>query len=1103
MLTENIFSFIKKQNPNFCALGVGAPTEIKGAYMGERSFFISNLKGQTLVVSPSLSLCQEYKRNLVKMGKRVLVLTDVIDSLAHQISEPVGERELFDVLSNLCNKSVDVVVMYSPLAMQRVPSKKDYANSILNLSVNANYNLQELVRKLVLLGYEQNPDLDCACSFRLKGDTLDIYLNNDENITRLEFFDDTLEDIRSIDVATFSTVQKLQSVQIEPLNFCAFNGSEERGYANICSSAKCDQNIFSWFDKDNVVFDEPARCFAVLEKTYLDQQKIIESRINEGLLDGKYKQFYLNEKNWRNFNKAKTISFSSLDVANPFVFGAKDIYFSCPSSMKYGNDVTQFYKDVVRFDRLNYTIIICYQNLQAKNILVTRLKALNLKFNDSKEDGIVKAQINIIKAELEVGFGFLDEKTVVFTTQSFQGYNDQQEKVVSKKDKNRVFYLPKVGEYVVHEKYGIAKCEAIQKLNFGVNEKDYFVLTFASNGKLYLPSEHLNELSSYVGEENPKLDTLGSESFKKAKEKARASIKKLAYDLRSLYALRASKKGDKYDINEELINELIDSFGFELTDDQKQAVNDVKQDLSQGKIMDRLVCGDVGFGKTEVAIVASFIAVLNHKQVAILVPTSVLCQQHFTNFTHRLKDFGINVGMLSRFQTNAQNKQTIEGLKNGSINIVCGTKRMLSADVEFGDLGLLVLDEEQRFGVNDKEKIKNLKQDVNVLTLSATPIPRTLNMSLIGVRDISLIATPPKNRQSVQTIVCVQNNEQVARACRQEMDRGGQVLVIYNRVEDIFYVANKLSKLLPDAVVGVAHGQMSRAELESAIKNLYDQKTQILVATTLIENGVDLPLANTLIVLNAGNFGLSQLYQLRGRVGRSNRRAYAYFMYKDEHTLTTGGYERLKALKSFTSLGSGFKIAMRDLELRGAGDILGANQSGHIAKIGYDLYCKLIQEALDENAEQTTERQDVYIETVLPAFIAHTYIEDEEERIGVYNSISILKEEEQVLELLANLKKTYGEVPKEVANLCQVGLIKNIAQQINVKKIQIKGNFGIVEFYSKPQDWVYNILQDKEFVLSSNSSTKFEYRKNYGAEQVQQYIKNTLVLIKNNDKNNK
>ena len=1100
MLKDSIFSFLLNQNSNFYSFyKTGA--EIKGCYIGEKSFIVSNISGATLIVTPSLSLCQEYKRTIAKLGKKVEVLTDFIDSLAFQISEPAGEVELFKVLSDLYKNKLDVVVIYSPLLMQRVPNKTEYANKVLCLEVNSKYNLQTLVKKLVSLGYEQNNDLDCPSCFRLKGDTLDIYLSDEDCITRCEFFDDVLEDIRKIDINTFSTIEKKEQVFVCPLNWCVFNGVNNRGYDNLSSSEVCAKNILSWFERDIVVFDEPARCFAVLEKNYNEQQKIIENRIQDNLLDKNYKNFYLSVAESRKVLNKKVLSFSNLDVTNPFVYNAYNVYFSCPNSMKYGNDVTQFYKDVAKFDRLNYTIIICYQNEQAKNNLKVRLNALNLKYNETKDD-IVKAQINLVNEELEIGFGFLDEKIVVFTTQSFQGYN-QNGQIKENKDKNRVFYLPKVGEYVVHEKYGIAKCEAISKLNFGVNEKDYFVLTFANNGKLYLPSEHLNELSSYVGEENPKLDALGSDSFKKAKEKARASIKKLAYDLKSLYALRASKKGVVYDINEDLLNELIDSFGFELTEDQKQAINDIKQDFSQGKIMDRLICGDVGFGKTEVAIVASFIAVLNRKQVAVLVPTSVLSHQHFINFTNKLKDFGIKVEELSRFKTPSQNKTVINGLKDGSINIVCGTKRMLSADVGFCDLGLLVLDEEQRFGVNDKEKIKNLKNDINVLTLSATPIPRTLNMSLIGVRDISLIASPPKNRQAVQTIVCSQSKEQIMQACRQEIDRGGQVLIIYNKVEDIYDIANKISKLLPDVKLGVVHGQMSRVELDIAIKNLYDRKTQILVATTLIENGVDLPLANTLIVLNAGNFGLSQLYQLRGRVGRSNKRAYAYFMYKDEQTLTSGGYERLKALKSFTSLGSGFKIAMRDLELRGAGDILGANQSGHIAKIGYDLYCKLMQEALSSNQTENIEKQDVYIETTLSAFIPHNYIENEEERIGVYNKISVLKSEDEVIELLASLKKIYGEPSKEIKELCQIGLIKNIAQQLLVKKIQIKGNVGLIEFYNKPDDLVHDLLLGKEFVLSSNSVTKYEYHKNFGAEQVQQYIKNCLVLVKNNNKNNK
>lgn len=1091
-MIENIISLLGQNSENYNQILNSNRILVKGTHLGERTFLVSLINKKTLYIVSSFQQIQETKRIFESFGKRVLVLEDCLDSLASQMSEPSGLCQLNFVLNSLCENSVDVVIAYAGTLMQRVPNKDFYKKQIINLEVGKSVNLNELVKEFVNIGYLNSEELEDVGNFRLKGDVLDV--TKGENLVRVEFFGNEIDSIRILN-KEFKTLEKLSTISFLPNKIC-FNNET---LLNLPTSEHYSGNILKWFLSDLVVFDEPSRIWAVLENEYNEKQKDVIRQINEKILNNDFAKLYLSVKeNVISTNFSKVIAFETFDVGNRF-FASNSVFLSCPKVLKYKNDVTQFYADIAYFDRLNYTIVICSQDQQGEKIVQQRLKDLNISYK--KEKHIVKNAVNLVQEKIEVGFGFLDDKILVFTTHSFDGY---VKKKVEKEDKIRVFYLPKVGDYVVHEKYGIAKCREISRLNFGINEKDYFVLEYANGGTLYIPSEHVNELSSYVGDKEPKLETLGSDSFRKAKEKAKASVKQLAYDLKKLYALRESKKGYVYECNEELTQEFLDSFGFELTPDQKNAIAEVQNDMTSGKIMDRLICGDVGFGKTEIALVSSFITVLNQKQVAVLVPTSVLCNQHYNTFKKRFAEFGVTVAMLSRFQTAKKNKEVVDGLKSGKINIVCATKKLLSNGVDFQNLGLLVLDEEQRFGVNDKEKIKNLKKDVNVLTLSATPIPRTLNMSLIGVRDISLITTPPKNRQTVQTVVCEENESFIKEACIKELARGGQILVIYNRVENILCVANKIAKLVPNAKVGVAHGQMSRIDLENAIMKLYSGETQIMIATTLIENGVDLPMANTLIVLDANNFGLSQLYQLKGRVGRSERNAYAFFMYKKEEILTQTAYERLKAIKEFTTLGSGFKLAMRDLELRGAGDILGANQSGHIVKIGYDMYCKLIEEAMQElnGNEDILAKRDIHIDVCIPAYISHSFVKDEQERINLYNKISNISTEERKKEIELGITSTYGKITNEISELTEIALIKNISQSLFVKKIEIKNNIGIIEFYEKQSPDNLQILNKFNFVQNNVILNRFEIKSEQNAKNIQNVIKNCLLLMKNNVKNN-
>ena len=608
--------------------------------------------------------------------------------------------------------------------------------------------------------------------------------------------------------------------------------------------------------------------------------------------------------------------------------------------------------------------------------------------------------------------------------------------------------MPKVGDYVVHQIHGVGKCIGIKNLKITSVFRDYIVIEYKDGDVLYLPSENADMLSAFVGEKTPKCNKIGGTEFFKVKQKVKNSIKEMAFDLVKVYSERMNTKGFKYSKDTYLQTEFENAFPYPYTQDQVQAIKEIKKDMESSKIMDRLLCGDVGFGKTEVALNAAFKAIQDGKQVAIICPTTILCEQHYNTALSRLKNFMVNVKAINRFKTKKEQEKILYDLKEGKIDLICGTHRLFSNDVKFKDLGLIILDEEQRFGVEDKEKLKNIKKSVDVLTLSATPIPRTLYMSLVGIRDVSFLSTPPKERKKTHTAVIDYSDNLLVNACRKELERDGQILIVYNRVESITNFYAHIKSLLPDVSIGLAHGQMSSKMLESAIYDLYSRKTQILISTVLIENGIDLPYANTLFVIDSDKLGLSQLYQLRGRIGRSNIEAYAYFSFSRNKALTEDSYKRLDAIMEFSDFGSGYKIAMRDLEIRGAGDVLGKMQHGHMEQVGYDMYVKLLNEAVSEiKGEKVEELKEIKIDIALNAYLPNTYISQNENRIDFYTKVSKLNSVEDFNLLIENTQNMYGSVPKPVEQLCMVGLIKNLAQKIHVKNIKIDEFTARIIFY--------------------------------------------------------
>ncbi len=666
-----------------------------------------------------------------------------------------------------------------------------------------------------------------------------------------------------------------------------------------------------------------------------------------------------------------------------------------------------------------------------------------------------------------------------------------------RRKRNDMFTSPEIGDYAVHETHGVGRITGTKKIETTDGTLEDIALEYRGGDVLYVPVEQMDILSRYMGEDTPSLSKIGGAEFEKVKARVRSSLKAMAFDLKKLYAERAEKRGFQFSPCEEAMAEFEAAFEYEETPDQLASVEEIKADMCSTKVMDRLLCGDVGYGKTEVAFRAAFLCILNGKQAALMCPNTILCQQHYETALKRFAEFGVNIEVLNRFKSPREQDKILARLAAGKVDLIVGTHRLLSSDVKFKDLGLLILDEEQRFGVEHKEKIKNMKTDVDCLTMTATPIPRTLHMSLSGIRDISTIDTPPTNRLPVQTYVVEETETLIRDACVRELARGGQVFILYNRVESIYSFAAKIEQIVPEGKICVAHGRMDKTVLENGIFKFYEGETNILVSTTIIENGIDLPKANTLIVIDADRLGISQLYQLRGRVGRGSVLAHAYFTFKPEKVMTETASKRLQAIMEFTELGSGFKIAMRDLEIRGAGSVLGREQHGHMDKVGYELYAKLLKEELT-GEEQTVADLDIKAD----AYIPESYIEASASRLDCYKQIAEIRSVDDYKRVCLSMEENYGKMPKEVLNLLVIAVLKSYAAKFNIRKIAVSSKGGRVELPS------VNSLADKRLAaaldrfpsvrLEMSKSPAIEFAGGKDAQKVMLDMTKFLKFAENN-----
>lgn len=987
-----------------CLFGLNASCEGIFFTLAKRGIFVAS----DLVVAEKISA----QANALNMKNKVLT------SSFTNLFGVKDNSTYYEFISSLCDfllGNINALIVLPEVLFEKIQKQDELLKSIINLDNKIAFN--ELIKLLIESGYTRVEQPARKGQFSVKGDLIDIWNINSSNLVRASYFGDDLEKITVVNADDYSIVEELESVVIYPA---------------VLKNLSND-NLLSF--KTNIFFDEPKKLKAEAE--------IFNNSLGED------KKLFLDLKNVFESKNNSQIAFSNILSQTNFFEPEQVITFKTSSPKKYIFDYRELVKDINVFVNGGYKVSLFCGNEKNKEKMQNFLLENSIT---TVKDDYVDAGVRVFKDYLPDSAWFYSLDSIII------GTDDLYKKNIVKSKKQKVFYTPKVGDFVVHELHGVGKCVALTRMKLADVEKDYFVIEYAGKDKFYLPSEQAGSISAFMGADSePKLNKLGGAEFQRIKERVYKNVKELAINLLELYSEREKQKGYKYVDGGYLYDMFENSFEYEETEDQLNAINDILTDMETGKVMDRLVCGDVGYGKTEVALRAIYKAIINGKQVAFLCPTTILAEQHFNTAKKRFEGFMVRLAKINRLVPENQVKEIKKKIASGEIDLIVGTHKLLANDINFKNLGLLVLDEEQRFGVGDKEKIKALKKDIDVLTLSATPIPRTLHMSLSGIRDISIIETPPKERLPVQTFVVEQSEELIVDVCKKELARQGQVLIVYNRVETIYDFASRIKELLPEAKIGVAHGKLSQKMLEDTIFKLYEGEFQILIATTLIENGVDLPLANTLIVIDSDRLGLSQLYQLRGRIGRSNRLAYAYFTFNGNKVLTEQAYKRLEAIMEFTDLGSGFKIAMRDLEIRGAGNVLGKEQHGHMEKVGYDMYCKLLQDAVKElKGEKVKERKEIKMDVSLSAFIPEDYITSEAERIRRYSEISEVESEEELEKLKNELKTSYGEVPCEVNNILYIALLKNMAQLEDVKRVVINDNVCKLYLYKKD-----NILSEK------------------------------------------
>ena len=929
--------------------------------------------------------------------------------------------------------------------MDSLIPREEMAKRTLRVLGEGALDMGALAEKLARIGYEREVQVDAPGQFAIRGGILDVYPLTEELPLRIELWGDEVDSIRTFDPESQRSIENLKEASIGP----ATEFPEEEGRRT---------SFLDYFPQEDTILylDEPPRLIekgAAVEEEFMEAQK---RRVESGQeVSEAEAALYPVEEIVKKMNQYGSIGFSALDTpCRAFlVRGAYSLHVK--GVQPYNRSFELLTQDLKRLKRNKSRVILLSGSRTRAKRLAEDLRDYGLSsfYTEDMEREVQPEEVMTMYGHVAEGYEYpLLKFTVISETDIFGKAKKKKKRKIYEGRKIQNFSELKPGDYVVHENHGLGIYQGIEKIEVDRIAKDYMKISYAKGGNLYIPATQLDLIQKYADSDakRPKLNRLGTQEWTKTKARVRGAVKEIARDLVELYAARQDQEGYVYGEDTVWQKEFEEMFPFEETEDQLLAIDAVKRDMQSRKIMDRLICGDVGYGKTEIAIRAAFKAVQENKQVAYLVPTTILAQQHYNTFLQRMKDFPVRVDLLCRFRTSAQQKKTIEDLHRGLVDIVIGTHRLLSGDVAFKDLGLLVIDEEQRFGVQHKEKIKKLKENVDVMTLTATPIPRTLHMSLIGIRDMSVLEEAPEDRLPIQTYVMEYSEEMVREAIERECARDGQVYYVYNRVEDIAEITARIQRLVPDVNVAYAHGQMRERELEKIMYDFISGEIDVLVSTTIIETGLDISNVNTMIIHDSDRMGLSQLYQLRGRVGRSGRMAYAFLLYRRDKLLKEVAEKRLAAIREFTDLGSGFKIAMRDLEIRGAGNLLGAEQHGHMEAVGYDLYCKMLNEAVRHlKGEGGEEGYNTTIDLNLDAYIPDSYIPNEYHKLDIYKRIAAIESEEDMEEMTEELIDRFGEFPKKVEMLLLVARLKALAHEAYVTQIEQKGDTYTFLMYEK------------------------------------------------------
>ena len=1141
------------------------PIELCGISESGKSYLISGLYEETdspfLVITDSdieakkiyedLSL---YMSNVYYFPTKEIVFYNI-----YAISGDLRWERL-NVIKHMLSKGKKIIVTCAEALISTYIPVDLYRKYTFKLSLGANLNLDDFITKLVQSGYDRVECVDAKGQFSVRGGILDVYPPTSVVPYRIELFGDEIDSIRSFNTESQRSIEKVNKIEIFPAkeivlpdenikygyekiekelqtSLKAFLNKDEKenaerlkktieynleslkekgGFETIDSFMpyffKSTSSFFD-FMKDAVIFiDDFERCRGKIESAYYEFEENYNGFLQRGdILPGQGNMVISKDHLWIMLNEEKVVKMFSLENSTDKNLTSKSFYFKEVTLLSYRGQMELLINDIKEKKKNNYRILILSGTKARGQRLVDTLRDLKIEsvYRDDVSE-INCGEVVVTYGSQLKGFEYPELKLCLIADKEVFGESKKKKKNKTRKNQKGVskiksFTELKPGDYVVHVNHGIGVFKGIEQLDVQGHKKDYLTLSYALDDKLYVPVEQLDLVQKYVGSEGkaPKVNKLGGNEWNKAKNKVRKSINEIAEELVKLYAVRSTVNGFKFSKDTVWQKQFEEEFPYNETPDQMFAIEEIKKDMETGKVMDRLICGDVGYGKTEVAIRAAFKCVMDGKQVAFLVPTTILAEQHYNNFVKRFSDFPVKVDMISRFRTAAQQKVTLKALKEGNVDIIIGTHRILNKEIKFKDLGLLIIDEEQRFGVTHKEKLKQFKKNIDVLTLSATPIPRTLHMSLTGVRDISVIETAPEERYPVQTYVVEYNDQLIRDAVMREISRKGQVFFVYNRVENIKEMSSNISKLIPEARVAIAHGQMTERELEKVMIEFGNNEYDLLLCTTIIETGIDIQNVNTIIIYDADKMGLSQLYQLRGRVGRTNRMAYAYFTYRKNKILTEVAEKRLKAIKEFTELGSGFKIAMKDLEIRGAGNIMGSAQHGHMASVGYDLYCRMLENTIKQiKGEIDEEPVESTVDLKVDAYIPSSYIQDETQKISIYKKIAAIDSYDEMMEVQEELQDRFSDIPEAVNNLIDIAYLRSIASSLGILEVKDKNTQIELQFENNEkinESLIKGLLQNysKEIVFKMGEKPIILYSlKNIKRDEMIKKLKELLQYMK-------